>query len=348
MNSEAASPKLFVSYSWTSLDHENWVIQLATYLRESGIDVILDKWDLKEGHDGNAFMEQMVTDPEIRKVILVCDKGYFGKADKRAGGVGTETQIITPQIYKKQAQDKFVAIVTERDDDDNAYIPAYYGSRIFIDLSDPSTYSENFERLLRWAFDEPLHKKPSLGSKPAFLLDEGHSISLSTSSRHRRATDSLVHDRPNALALVRVYFEILTMEVEKFRIDSDSEGEFDDFVIQNIESFLPYRNEVIAIFCHLARNNNTVETANVVHQFMEGSIPYMERPRDVQGWRETDFDNYKFIIHELFLYAVACFIRNLPDEFLDYGTSMISFEIFRRHLKQGNRIFTVPSIGSHR
>ena len=36
-------PKLFVSYSWTNLDHEAWVIQLATDLRENGIDVILDK-----------------------------------------------------------------------------------------------------------------------------------------------------------------------------------------------------------------------------------------------------------------------------------------------------------------
>ena len=57
------NPKLFISYSWTSPDHEQWVLNLATELRESGIDVILDKWDLKEGHDANAFMERMVTGP---------------------------------------------------------------------------------------------------------------------------------------------------------------------------------------------------------------------------------------------------------------------------------------------
>ena len=49
-------PKLFISYSWSSPDHEQWVVKLATELRESGIDVILDKWDLKEGHDAHAFM----------------------------------------------------------------------------------------------------------------------------------------------------------------------------------------------------------------------------------------------------------------------------------------------------
>jgi hypothetical protein len=54
--------KLFISYSWSNPDHQQWVIDLATQLRESGVDVILDKWDLKEGHDAYAFMEKMVTD----------------------------------------------------------------------------------------------------------------------------------------------------------------------------------------------------------------------------------------------------------------------------------------------
>jgi len=61
-------------------------------------------------------MEKMVTDPEIKKVILVCDKAYADKADGRSGGVGTEARIISGEIYEKQAQDKFVAIVTGRDE----------------------------------------------------------------------------------------------------------------------------------------------------------------------------------------------------------------------------------------
>jgi len=35
-------PKLFVSYSWTNPDHEAWVLKLATDLRQSGVDVVLD------------------------------------------------------------------------------------------------------------------------------------------------------------------------------------------------------------------------------------------------------------------------------------------------------------------
>jgi hypothetical protein len=110
------------------------VANLATELRENGVDVILDKWDLREGHDAIAFMEQMVTDPEIKKVILVCDKEYADKTDGRSGGVGTEAQIISSEIYEKQSQNKFAAIVVERDDDGRLYLPAYYRSRIYIDL----------------------------------------------------------------------------------------------------------------------------------------------------------------------------------------------------------------------
>jgi len=37
------NPKLFVSYCWSSLEHEQWVLNLATELREAGVDVIFDK-----------------------------------------------------------------------------------------------------------------------------------------------------------------------------------------------------------------------------------------------------------------------------------------------------------------
>jgi hypothetical protein len=47
------APKTFISYSWTTPDYESWVISLASELRENGVDVILDKWDLKEGQKGS-------------------------------------------------------------------------------------------------------------------------------------------------------------------------------------------------------------------------------------------------------------------------------------------------------
>ena len=49
------SPKVFISYSWTTPEHEQRVLDIATELVESGIDAILDKWDLKEGDDADGL-----------------------------------------------------------------------------------------------------------------------------------------------------------------------------------------------------------------------------------------------------------------------------------------------------
>src|SRR5690242_16262129 len=112
---EGSPPKCFISYAWTSPDHTNWVLQLASDLRNNGVDVRIDRWHLREGHDATAFMESMVTDAAIKKVVIICDRKYAEKADKRSGGVGTESQIMSPAIYKSVAQDKFVAVVREKD-----------------------------------------------------------------------------------------------------------------------------------------------------------------------------------------------------------------------------------------
>lgn len=340
-------PKLFISYSWTSPPFEARVLQIATELRESGVDVILDKWDLKEGHDAHAFMEQMVTDPAVKKVLLLCDKVYAEKTNERKGGVGKEAQIITGEIYENQAQDKFVAAVMERDEEGRPYLPAYYRSRIYIDLSDPSTYSDNFDQLLRWVFDKPLYKKPELGKPPEFLTSKDASVSLATSSRFRRALDAVRGSKPHAVAAVGEYFEAFAEQLEVLRLPPQADP-FDDAVMMSIESFLPYRNEAIELFLAIARYLETLETREQMHRFFERLIPYLDRPAGVTSWGDWDFDNFRIIVHELFLYAVACLVRYerfeaaaylLSTEFYvaqeaDSGRAeMVNFSVFRTPVK---------------
>lgn len=79
------TPKVFISYSWSS---DELVLDLAKRLVAHGVDVVLDKWDLKEGNDKYEFMERCVNDSEITKVLIICDKIYAQKANDRTGGVG--------------------------------------------------------------------------------------------------------------------------------------------------------------------------------------------------------------------------------------------------------------------
>lgn len=49
--SEQIMPKVFISYSWTSHGHQETVKQWAERLLADGVEVVLDIFDLKEGHD---------------------------------------------------------------------------------------------------------------------------------------------------------------------------------------------------------------------------------------------------------------------------------------------------------
>lgn len=137
-------------------------------MRHDGVDVKLDVWDLKEGQDKYAFMEQCVTNLNIDKVLIMSDKAYMEKADRRSGGVGDETAIISSQVYGNADQNKFIPIVMERDEKGKAYLPAYLESRIYRDLSGDN-YEEEYEALLRIIFDEPSHRKPEIGERPIWL-----------------------------------------------------------------------------------------------------------------------------------------------------------------------------------
>lgn len=166
-------PKVFISYSWTTPEHEAWVYELAQRLMVSdGVDVKLDKWDLKEGNDKYAFMERMVTSSEIDKVLIICDKGYQEKANENKGGVGTEKLLITPEVFESVEQTKFLPIVAERDEAGKEYLPNFIKSRIYIDLSQEEKFEQNYEQLIRSIYNAPLYKKPSLGNRPTFLDEE--------------------------------------------------------------------------------------------------------------------------------------------------------------------------------
>ena len=84
-----------MSYSHDDRDHKAWVAALATRLRDKGVDVILDQWDLGFGDDVPKFMEKGVR--ASRYVLMVCTEAYVKKADDGKGGVGYEAMIVTGQ-----------------------------------------------------------------------------------------------------------------------------------------------------------------------------------------------------------------------------------------------------------
>lgn len=290
-------------------------------------------------------MEKMVTDQEIKEVAIVAYEVYAAKADSRAGGVGTENQIISKEIYENQEQDKLVAIVAQKNENGKSCLPTYYKSRIYIDLSEPDRYSEDFEKLLRWIFDKPLYIKPALGKKPSFP-DERETISLGTTAKLKRALDAIKNNKTYAAGALEEYLNMFAKNLETLRIEKSVE-EFDDVVVNNIESFLPYRNEAIQLFITVSKYAPTEENIQKIHRFFESLVHYMNRPEHVRQRNEWDSDNFKFIVYELFLYAIAVPVKNerftqvnylLEQRYYLPGNSdydrdvLVSFTVFRKYI----------------
>jgi hypothetical protein len=298
------APKLFISYSWTTPSHEQWVLDLAERLRQDNIDVILDKWDLREGHDAYAFMERMVTDKEIKKVAIICDAAYVRKANERARGVGAETQIITGEIYGTTTQDKFVAVIAEKDDDGKPYLPAYYTGRIHIDLADLDRHEEQYERLVRWVFDKPLYVKPPLGKTPAFL-EAATAVTIGNRSSMKRTLDQLRDGEPTAAAALDDYLSSVAEGVEQLRILKVPGIEFDQQVIDSIDAFSPTRDELLGVVRTISRYQPTDENLTKVHRFFEKLLRYHGPLSNVSSWSSDDFDNFVFLTYELFVHTIA-------------------------------------------
>lgn len=161
-NNENA-PKVFISYSWDGEAHENWVLNLATKLREKGIDAILDQWELDLGKPIPNFMENSVGKSD--RVICVITPKYNEKSINLHGGVGYEYSIISAEIMDKIDTQKFIPLLKEGN---NENIPKSLKGRMYIDMRDDSSFEYRLEELLRDIYKEPKNKKPPIGRRPKF------------------------------------------------------------------------------------------------------------------------------------------------------------------------------------
>lgn len=169
MEYEEIVPKVFISYSWSSEAHKQWVLELAEKLvAKSGVEVILDRWHGVVGHDRFQFMEESIRVAD--KVLVICDKTYCEKANGRHGGVGTETIIITPDVYKDTKQEKFIPISLEEGNGEYL-LPDFFKSRFALSMK-LGDLDKSYKELERLIWEEPLLTPPPRGKKPDFKAEK--------------------------------------------------------------------------------------------------------------------------------------------------------------------------------
>jgi len=136
--------KAFVSYSWDNDDHKNWVRELATRLRNDGIDVNLDQWDLVPGDQLPEFMERAVRESDY--VLIICTHKYKERSNNRQGGVGYEGDIMTAEVLSTNNQRKFIPILKQQSWNESA--PSWLLGKIYIDFSSVPYPQKHYDDLV--------------------------------------------------------------------------------------------------------------------------------------------------------------------------------------------------------
>lgn len=304
MSSDAAEapPKVFISYRWSSPEHEEWVLLLATSLRQSGVNVILDKWHLSEGQDTLAFMESMVSDPTVQKVLMICDAGYVERANNRQGGVGTEAQIISPKVYESVDQNKFAAIVVQLDADGRPLLPHYMSTRLYFDFSNDDAEATNFEKLVRWIFGKPFHAAPPIGEPPKFL-DEARlpaGLSSTSSQRLRRAQTTGV----GGFTAAANALEDIARNCGELILTLKSEKNIEETVYGAIKESFNIIEDVYRAILELIRSDND-KSADIIHDFFEAVLSKWDYAPVNQTYNRWDNDVLHYFGHECFVGFVA-------------------------------------------
>jgi TIR domain len=326
-------PKIFISYRWSSPEHEEWVLRLATSLRDSGVDAQLDRWHLSEGQDTLAFMEAMVSDADVKKVLLICDAGYVQRANSREGGVGTEAQIISAKVYQDAGQDKFAAIVVELDELGKPLLPVYMSTRLYFDMSSTDAEAINFEKVVRWIFGEPFHALPPIGNKPDFLgktfVTGSPLFRIGGSSASSTIKQALNDDAANILSSI-------ADESESFLQTLVGKDDAAEQVYKGIKELRPVSENLYRAIRKIV-SDSSPKSIDIVHSFFERLLVRWDyHPINIQ-YSRWDNDVYQYFTHDAFVSFVAISME-LKD--FSFAADLLDMPFFKpkAHDKTGEAV----------
>jgi len=154
-------PKVFISYSHDSDEHEERVLNLADRLANDGVDVDLDQFVSPPPASWPIWMERAMEAANF--ILVVCSKNYLAKVKgkvKRGTGKGVkwESLLSYQEIY-------------DNDSDSSKYIPVLLEGGKYEHIPDPMRGGNHYkpeedgeyEKLLRHITNQPATPKPIPG-----------------------------------------------------------------------------------------------------------------------------------------------------------------------------------------
>lgn len=269
---------------------------------------------MEEGNDLYAFMEKSVIDPTITNVLILLDPQYKEKANGKKGGVGTETQIISPAVYNKVEQTKFLPIVFEREKNGDVPVPQYLASRLYFDLSQRENYDVEYKRLVKKLYGIEIIKKPEKGKRPVWLNEE---ISISTKTRVE--FKDLENKQPDDVQKnkFRGYLNFIKSEILNFK----NTKSLHEITAKEYISLYDNTKIIRDKFLELIKYRNYIsEYYKEIAIFLEGIHCEVNK----KGGEEKII--LQTLLHEIFIYIIAVYLKNREYKAVYYTLGKTYFE----------------------
>lgn len=275
-----------------------------------GVDVILDVWDLKEGDDKFAFMEKMVTDESVTHVIVFSDSEYAKKADARKAGVGTESQIISREVYSKVQQSKFIPVVCEFDESDEPFLPTFLKSRIWIDFSSPEAANDNWEQLIRALYGKPAHEKPIPGKPPIYITTDITTPSSPAIAKFAAFKQAIIQEKRGLNLYRQDLLDACYAYADALRIrERPNVANLGERVLEDCGKLKMVRDHVVDWVLLESEANPSEEFGEALITMLERLLELKSRPPELNGWNDIWFEAHRVFVYEIFLYIVAALIK---------------------------------------
>jgi len=159
--SEAAAPRVFISYSHDSKTHADRVLALAERLLAEGVDASIDQYIQSPPEGWPDWCEAQIREADF--VLMVCTETYLRRVDRKeeAGkgrGVMWEARLIRQHLYDSgSVSSKFVPVLFADGSHDHVPTPVKGGSIYRVESS------EGYEALYRLLTDQPAVRKRERG-----------------------------------------------------------------------------------------------------------------------------------------------------------------------------------------
>ncbi|MGG0747276.1 toll/interleukin-1 receptor domain-containing protein [Priestia megaterium] len=236
------TPKnVFISYSWDSEQHRQWVLDLANQLRESHVNAMIDIFFTQISTVNlNTMMISNMRDSD--RIIVVLTEDYALKAENLKGGVGFETILTVSEMQENI--DKYIFIVRHKGDLNKA-IPFHLKGYYFIDFSNDNNFEANFKQLLHKIYEVPQIEMARLGTRPNLIPSKNIESEKVESYKHQEeVTETILTEVKSQLSST---FKKMEKSQKNFKIDfkdySDKKYEFLIYINNKIHTNLYLEKE---------------------------------------------------------------------------------------------------------